>query len=64
LYSSQNIIRVTKSRRKRMVGDVSRMVERRQEYKISVRETEGKRATGIPRRDGDGRMIFKWILKE
>jgi hypothetical protein len=43
LYSSQNIIRMAKSRRMRWVGHVARMREKRNEYIILVGKPEGKR---------------------
>ena len=50
LYSSPNIDRVIKSRRMRWAGHVARMGERRGVYMVLVRNTEGKRPLGRPRR--------------
>jgi hypothetical protein len=50
LYSSQNIIRVIKSRRLRWAGHVARMGERRGKYRALVGKSEGRRPLGRPRR--------------
>jgi hypothetical protein len=50
LYSSPNIIRVTKLRRMRWAGQVARMGERRGAYRILVGRLEGRRPLGTPRR--------------
>jgi hypothetical protein len=50
LYSSPNIIRVTKSRRLRWAGLVARMGERRGAYRALVGKSEGRRPLGRPRR--------------
>jgi hypothetical protein len=50
LYSSQNIIRVMKSRRMRWAGHVARMGEKRGAYRILVGRSEGRRPLGRPRR--------------
>ena len=50
LYSSPNIVRVTKSRRMRWTGYVARMGEERGAYRVLVRKPEGKRPLEIPRR--------------
>jgi hypothetical protein len=50
LYCSINIVRVTKSRRMRWAGHVTRMRERRGEYSVLVGKPEGKRPLGRPRR--------------
>jgi hypothetical protein len=50
LYSSPNIIRVIKSRRKRWAGHVARMGEGRGAYRILVGRPEGRRPLGRPRR--------------
>jgi hypothetical protein len=49
-YSSPNIIRVTKSRRKRWAGYVARMGEMRNGNKNLVGKPEGKTPLGRPRR--------------
>jgi hypothetical protein len=48
LYSSPSIIRMIKSRR--MAGHVARMWEKRNAYRIFVRNPEGKRPLGKTRR--------------
>jgi len=50
LYSSPNIVRVTKSRRMRWTGHVARKDEERGVYKVLVGKPEGKRPLGRPRR--------------
>jgi hypothetical protein len=50
LYSSQNIIRVMKSRIMRWAGHVVRMGEKRGAYRILVGRAEGRRPFGRPRR--------------
>jgi hypothetical protein len=50
LYSSQNIVRVNKSRRVRWVGHVACMGEGRGVYRVLVGRPEGKRPLGRPRR--------------
>ena len=50
LYSSQNVIRIIKSRRMRWVGHVARMGESIGVYRVLVGKPEGKRPQGKPRR--------------
>jgi hypothetical protein len=50
LYSSPNIIRLIKSRRMRWAGQVARMEEKRNPYRILVGKPEGKRPLERPRR--------------
>jgi hypothetical protein len=50
LYSSISIIRIIKSRRMRWAGHVARMGEKRNEYRLLVGKSEGKRPLGRPRR--------------
>ena len=50
LYSSPNIVRVIKSRRMRLVGNVARMGEERGAYRFLVGKPEEKRPLGRPRR--------------
>jgi hypothetical protein len=50
LYSSPSIIRIIKSRRMRWTGNVARMGEKRNAYRLLVRKPEGKRPLGRPRR--------------
>jgi hypothetical protein len=49
LYSSQNIVRVIKSRRMRWAGHVARMGEGRGVYRVLFGRPEGKRPMGRPR---------------
>jgi hypothetical protein len=49
LYSSQNIVRVIKSRRMRWAAHVARMEEGRGVYRVLVGRPEGKRPLGRPR---------------
>jgi hypothetical protein len=53
LYSSPNIIRMIKSRRMRWAGNVARMGEMRNGYRILVKKPEGKRPLGRP--------ICRWV---
>jgi hypothetical protein len=50
LYSSPNIIIITKPRRMRCVGHVARIGEKRNAYRLLVGKAEGKRPLGRPRR--------------
>jgi len=50
LYSSPNILRVTKSRRMRWADHVVHMGEERGVYRVLVGKPEGKRPLGRPRR--------------
>jgi hypothetical protein len=50
LYSSPNIIRKIKSRRRRWAGHVARMGKQRNTYRILVGKPEGKKLLGRPRR--------------
>ena len=50
LYSSPNIVRVTKSRRMRWAGHVARMDEDRGVYRVLEGKPEEKRPVGRPRR--------------
>ena len=50
LYSSPNIVRVIKSRRARLAGDVALMGEERGLYRFFVGKPEGKRSLGRSRR--------------
>jgi len=50
LYSSDNIVRVMKSRRMRWAGHVAHMGEVRGVYRVLVEKPEGKRPLGRPRR--------------
>jgi hypothetical protein len=46
LYSSPNIVRVIKSRRRRWVGHVARMGERTGAYRVLVGKPEGRKPLG------------------
>jgi hypothetical protein len=74
LYSSQNIVRVIKSRRMRWAGHVTRMGEGRGVYRVWVGSPKGKRQLGRPRHRWednvkmdlteigiDGRTGFSWF---
>jgi hypothetical protein len=50
LYSSPSIIRIIKSRRMRWAGDVARMGEKRNAYRLLMGNPEGKSPLGRPRR--------------
>jgi hypothetical protein len=50
LYSSPNIVRVTKSRIMRWAGHVARMGEEKGVYRVLVGKHEGKRPLGRPSR--------------
>jgi hypothetical protein len=62
LYSSPSIIRIIKSRRMRWAGQVARMGEKRNAYRILVGKPEGKRPLGRPRRRWED--IIKMDLRE
>jgi hypothetical protein len=46
MYCSPSIIRIIKSRRMRWAGNVARMEEKRNAYRILVAKPEGKRPFG------------------
>jgi hypothetical protein len=50
LYSSPSIIRIIMSRRMRWAGNVARIGEKRNAYRLLVGKPEGKRPLGRPRR--------------
>jgi hypothetical protein len=50
LYSSPNIIGMTKSRKMRWTGHVARRAEKRNAYRILLGKPEGKKPLGRPRR--------------
>jgi hypothetical protein len=49
MYSSPIIVRVIKLGRKKWVGHVARMVERRDVYRVLVGKPKGKSPLGIPK---------------
>jgi hypothetical protein len=50
LYYSPSIIRIIKSRKMRWASHVARMGEKRNAYRLLVRNPEGRRPLGRPRR--------------
>jgi hypothetical protein len=50
LYSSPSIIRIIKARMMRWAGDVARIVEKRNAYRLLVGKPERRRPLGRPRR--------------
>jgi hypothetical protein len=50
LYSSPSVIRLIKSRRMRWAGHVARKGEKRNAYRLLVKNPEGKRPLGRTRR--------------
>jgi hypothetical protein len=50
MYCLSNIVRVIKSRRRRVAGHVARLRERRGIYRVSMGKSEGKRPLGRTRR--------------
>ena len=50
LYSSLNIVRMIKSRRRRWAGHVARMGEERRVYRVLVGKLKGRGPLGRPRR--------------
>jgi hypothetical protein len=60
LYFSPNIVRVMKLRRMRWSGNVARMGEGRDVYRVLVGRPEGKRPLGRPRLCG--RITLRWTL--
>jgi hypothetical protein len=49
LYSSPSIIRMIKSKRMMLAGNVARMGEKKNAYRLLVGKSEGKRPLGRPR---------------
>ena len=62
LYSSLNIIEVTKSKRMRWAGHVARVKKRRGSYRVLVRKSTGRRSLGRYRRRRKGNI--KMDLRE
>jgi hypothetical protein len=58
MYSSPNIVPVTKSRRMRWAGHVARMGEGSGVYRVLVGEPEGRRPLGRPRRRWEDNIRF------
>jgi hypothetical protein len=50
MYSSPSTIQIIKSRKMRWAGNVARMGEKSNAYKLLVEKPEGKRPPGRPRR--------------
>jgi len=61
LYSSQNIIRVIKSRKIQCAGQKARMGNRRGVYRVFMEIHEGKRQLGRTRRRWE--VILEWLFK-
>jgi hypothetical protein len=61
LYSSPNIIRMTKSRKMKWVGYVARMGKTRNAYRILMGKPEGKRP--LKKQDVGVWITLKWILE-
>jgi hypothetical protein len=62
VYSSQNIIRVIKSRRMRWAGHVALMGERRAVHRVLVANLDGKIPFGRPRRRWEDILIVCNII--
>jgi len=60
-YSSQNIIRVIKSRKMKRRGQKARMGDRRGAYRVLRERNEGKRQLGRNQRRWE--VLLKWIFK-
>ena len=62
LYCSTSIVRVIKSKRTKLAGQVARMGKRKFECRILVGKPEGKRPLGRPRRRWQD--ILRWMLRK
>jgi hypothetical protein len=62
LYTIPNIIIIIKSRKMSWTEHVALVREKRNAYRVPIREPKEKRRLGKPR--GRGRMIVKWILEK
>jgi hypothetical protein len=60
LYFSPSIIRIMTLRRMRWVGNVTRMGEKRNAYRLLVGKPEGKRPLGRPRHSWVGGSCRDW----
>jgi hypothetical protein len=63
LYSSPSIIGVVKSRRIKWAGNLARMGEKRNAYRLLVGEPEGRRPLGRPRRRWLDNYVLGWIFQ-
>jgi hypothetical protein len=61
LYTLPSIIRMIRSRRMRWAGHVACMEAKRNAYKVSVGNPEGKRSLGIPRNQWEDNI--KMVLR-
>jgi hypothetical protein len=61
VHCSPVTVRVTKSRRMRWAGHVSRVGERRGGSRVSVRKPEGKKPLRRPR--CRWKMVLRWIFR-
>jgi hypothetical protein len=59
IYSSPNIIRMTKSRKMRCTGHVACMGENRNAFRILVGKLEGKRPLEGPRRSWEVNIVTR-----
>ena len=57
-YCLHNIVRVIKSRRMRLAGNVARMGEKGGVYRVLVGKLEGKRPLGRPRRRWEDNIMM------
>jgi hypothetical protein len=64
LYSSPGIIRIIKSRRKKWVGHMTRIGEKRNVYRLLVRKPKGKRSLGRSRRRWIDNIKMKLLERE
>jgi hypothetical protein len=62
MYGCPYIVRLTKTRRKRWVGHVARVVERRGAYRLLVGKTKVKRPLG--RHSSRWEDNIKWIFRK
>jgi hypothetical protein len=62
LYSSPDVIRMTKLRKTRLTENVARMGERKSRRKVLVGQPE--RRNNLENQGVDGRIIVKWIFEK